>query len=150
MQRVRPRKRSSAPRSWRMAAAVLGCTLVGCGADHGTSSRYSVSAQLAVPHASGAVNLGGNLAEFEAAPSVQVTSGAASATFRLLWDESFLYVSAKVTDTNLRYDGSGEDGSLWNGDAIEVLLDPRHTRSLTPDADDRQIVINARNDTCGS
>jgi hypothetical protein len=96
--------------------------------------------------ASGPVDIGGDLHEFDVAPVVEVGAGAAHATFRLLWDDTNLYLAAHVTDADIRYGASGHDGELWNADGIELLLDPQRDHTPAPDGDDRHLIITAHGD----
>lgn len=88
----------------------------------------------------------GDLVEFEDAVPQQVIAGAARATFRLLWDDDALYVAAEVTDPDLWVRGTGPDGELWDGDGIELLLDPGLERGGAPDAADRHVIVSAGGD----
>jgi hypothetical protein len=105
----------------------------------------AVRARLLVTHAAAPPNLAGDLHEFAASPALTVKAGSASASFRLLWDATSLYVAADVTDPDLRFSGVGRDGPLWNDDAIELLLDPRRSH-VTPDANGRHVIATAHGD----
>jgi hypothetical protein len=102
--------------------------------------------QLDIQHASGAVDLDGDLHEFAAAMPIVVPAGAANATFRMVWDDSALYIAASVDDADVRFAGSGKDGPLYDADAIEILLDPLLERTPTPTDDDRQLIVSAAGD----
>jgi hypothetical protein len=45
-----------------------------------------------------------------------------SATMRFLWDDQYLYLGVAVTDEI--FHNSKQDGSLWNGDGLQILIDP--------------------------
>lgn len=45
-----------------------------------------------------------------------------SADLRLLWDDGFLYVSARVTDDV--FSNTKQGGDLWAGDGLQFLIDP--------------------------
>ncbi len=116
-----------------------------------------LSAELAgdvypVKRAGGAVKVDGDLSEFARAPAVVLDAAAAGAgsdnraSARLLYDATYLYVAFKVQDATLRIAQGGRDGEVWNGDGVEVMLDPRSTRSAAPDADDRHLLVNANGD----
>ena len=47
---------------------------------------------------------------------------------RLLWDDKHLYVGVAVTDDVFR--GPKSDGSLWNQDGLQFLVDPRRTSAV--------------------
>jgi hypothetical protein len=117
----------------------------------------TLSGQLAgdtvlVRRAAGPVTVDGNLAEFAQAPEVSLAGAAAAVgsdnavTVRLLFDGANLYAGFRVKDGTLRVAQGGRDGEVWNGDGVELLLDPRRTRSAAPDADDRHLLVNASGD----
>jgi endoglucanase len=58
-------------------------------------------------------------------------------TFGALWDDTYLYVGAKVIDANLFSDSAPYP---WQDDAIEIYIDGNHNRGTSYDAYDRQIV----------
>ncbi|MGC3996712.1 MAG: sugar-binding protein [Anaeromyxobacter sp.] len=107
---------------------------------------------LPVQRAPTAPVIDGDLSEFARAPLVPLDAAAARAgsdnkvSARLLHDASRLYVGFVVSDASLRITQGGRDGEVWNGDGIEVLLDPKLTRTAAPDADDRHVVVNASGD----
>ena len=101
---------------------------------------------LQVAHVDAPVDVHGDGAAFAAASPIQVSAGAAKATFRMLWDDTSLYVAADVSDASLAVIGTGPDGELWNGDGVELLLDPQHARALTPGSDARHVVVNEAGD----
>jgi len=101
---------------------------------------------LAIAHADAPVDVHGDGAAFATATPIVVAAGAGRATFRMLWDESALYVAADVDDTTLSVIGSGPDGELWNGDGVELMLDPLHARAAVPGSDVRHVVVNAAGD----
>jgi hypothetical protein len=85
-------------------------------------------------------------AAFDGVTPIEVDAGQAHARFRLLWDADALYLAADVDDATRVPGATGADGELWNADGIEVLLDPKHDRSATPDDDDRHVIITAAGD----
>jgi hypothetical protein len=105
-----------------------------------------------VQRAGGPVTIDGALSEFARAPAVGLDAAAALAgsdngvTARLLHDATNLYVAFKVRDGALRVNQGGRDGEVWNGDGVELMLDPRSTRSSAPDLDDRHLLVNANGD----
>ncbi|HZS40413.1 MAG TPA: sugar-binding protein [Polyangia bacterium] len=103
-------------------------------------------APLGVARAPAPIDVHGDPAAFSTGTAVTVSAGDAQATFRLLWDETALYVAADVTDPLLRVIGTGRDGELWNADGVELLIDPLHDRSPAPDADDRHVIVTAAGD----
>ena len=115
-----------------------------------TLTRVVAGDTVLVRRAPGAVTVDGNLSEFALAPAVSLDAAAAAAgsddqvTAQLLYDGTGLYVGFLVKDGTLRVNQGGRDGEVWNGDGVELLLDPRLTRSSAPDADDRHLLVNAR------
>jgi MYXO-CTERM domain-containing protein len=103
-------------------------------------------APVQIAHADGPVDLHGNGSTFAAATPITVGAGAASATFRMLWDESALYVAADVSDTRLSVIGTGHDGELWDADGVELLFDPLRERSASTDMSDRHLIVTAAGD----
>ncbi len=105
-----------------------------------------------VQRTSGSMTIDGNLSEFARAPAVLLDASASAArsdnhtSARLLYDATNLYVAFKVQDATLRIAQGGRDGEVWNGDGVEIMLDPRLTRSSAPDADDRHLLVNANGD----
>jgi hypothetical protein len=98
----------------------------------------TVVAPLAIPH--------GDASALDGAPAIQVAAGAGKATFRMAWDESALRVRAEVSDAQISAIGKGPDGELWNADGVEVMLDPKHTRTPQATLDDRHVIVTALGD----
>jgi hypothetical protein len=67
----------------------------------------------------------------------------ASASAKLLWDESYLYILATVVDDEL--DKSGTSGGAHLQDSVEVFLDENNHKSGTYESDDVQYRINFDN-----
>jgi hypothetical protein len=57
-----------------------------------------------------------------------------------------LRVSAEVTDAQIAAIGKGHHGELWDADGIEVLLDPKRTRTPGASPDDRHVIVTAVGD----
>lgn len=97
---------------------------------------------LDIPHATGPIDLAGDLHEFAAATPVVIAAGDANAELRMVWDEQALYVAATVTDPDLRANGTGRDGPLYDADSIEVMLDPQLTRGEAATSDVLQVIAS--------
>lgn len=71
------------------------------------------------------------------------TSGenTASGKFRVLWDDSFLYVLAEVSDP------SPDDSSknVYEQDSVEVFVDQNNNKSTSYESDDGQYRVNFKN-----
>jgi len=66
------------------------------------------------------------------------------ASFKLCWDESFLYVLAEVRDPSPMFN-SKEGGDLWNGDGLELFIGSESLDQPGPLLfSDRQIFLAAR------
>jgi hypothetical protein len=64
-----------------------------------------------------------------------------TATFGVLWDNTYLYVGAKILDANLFSDSP----NMWDDDAIEIYIDANNNRSATYDGKDNQILKSYNN-----
>jgi hypothetical protein len=60
-------------------------------------------------------------------------------TFGVLWDNTNLYIAAKVLDANL-FASQSAVANYWNNDAIEVFIDANNNKSTTYDGSDNQII----------
>ena len=99
-----------------------------------------------IPYAAAGVLLDGEPGDFEGGLAIGLEVADATADLRLLWDEAALYLCAWVSDADLRVNGTGKDGPLWNADGVEVMLDPALTRTSSPDDDDRHVIVTAADD----
>ena len=104
------------------------------------------AAPTVIAHADGPVDVHGDGGEFAAVAPIVVAAGAGTARFRMLWDESALYVAADVDDKVLSAIGSGHDGELWNADSVELMIDPMRARAATPGPDVRHVIVSATGD----
>ena len=83
-----------------------------------------------VPHATGAITLDGGTQNWPGIPAETISSkrvvigadsGGTEGSFKLCWDEKYLYVLTIVVDpTPLQNTQAPTD--LWNGDGIEIFL----------------------------
>src|SRR5690606_39178239 len=64
------------------------------------------------------------------APSTWTRPDDLSGKVRFLWDEQYFYVSVDVTDDI--FSGTKEDGSIWNQDGIQFLIDPKRESTDKP------------------
>ncbi|NJM16033.1 MAG: T9SS type A sorting domain-containing protein, partial [Bacteroidales bacterium] len=74
-----------------------------------------------------------------AATSEKVVSGSGynnTGDFGVLWDDTYLYIGAKVLDNNLY----GESVNAWDDDAIEIYIDGNNSKGTSYDAYDIQVV----------
>jgi hypothetical protein len=95
----------------------------------------------------GALTIDGNLSETAWAISNTVSKsviGTANntVTYGVLWDNTNLYIGVKVLDASLH----GNPTDLWNGDAVEVMIDANNNKGAVYDGRDNQL-IQAYNST---
>jgi arabinoxylan arabinofuranohydrolase len=99
--------------------------------------------------ASVAITVNGSLSETSwsvvtnSITKVTVGTGNNTATFGVLWDNTNLYIGAKVLDANLFSDSP----DAWDDDAIEVYIDANNNRLTTYDGLDNQIIKNYNKST---
>lgn len=65
-----------------------------------------------------------------------------TATFDVLWDNTYLYVGVKVLDSNLNNDST----NVWDDDSVDIYIDANHSHSTAYDASDLHLV-KGHNDT---
>jgi len=93
-----------------------------------TLGKRVMGALYPIQLASGPLSMDGSLAEFAAAPYVDLSDALAAAgsdnraTSRITWDANGLYVGFDVTDAVLDVNQGGTDGEVWNGDGVEVMI----------------------------
>ncbi|MCB9788618.1 MAG: DUF4091 domain-containing protein [Deltaproteobacteria bacterium] len=97
---------------------------------------------LLIQHAAVPVTVDGRLGEFAGLDAIEVSAGGARASFRLLWDADYLYLSADVKDGELQAWTTGDDAYLRNSDSVELLLDPLHSAKKWPGSDARQVIAS--------
>ena len=97
-----------------------------------------------------AVAVDGALSEWSSIPGIALDPAAAgsdnTATVKLAWDTSNLYAVFSVVDGSIVVNQGGRDGELWDGDAVELMIDNSAGASsaLTPSA--FHLLINANGD----
>lgn len=69
-------------------------------------------------------------------------SQGAQATARVLWDDGYLYVFAKVRDTLL----SKSSANPWEQDSLEIFVDQNHGQTGSYEPDDGQYRVNFDNE----
>jgi hypothetical protein len=84
-----------------------------------------------IPHATGAITLDCTTANWPGIPPEIISgkhlvegadSGGVEGTFKLCWDEKYLYVLASIVDPTPLQNKQTIPSKLWNGDAIEIFL----------------------------
>jgi hypothetical protein len=98
--------------------------------------------------APGAITVNGNLNETgwnitKSFSKTTVGSPNNTATFGVLWDNTNLYIGARVLDANLFSDSSDP----WEDDAVEIYIDANNNKLTTYDGMDNQIIKNYNKST---
>jgi endo-1,4-beta-xylanase len=73
--------------------------------------------------------------------TVSMGEKAATAKFRVLWDSSYLYVLAQVTDKVL----SAANSNPWEQDSVEVFLDQINSKTSSYEKEDGQYRVSYKN-----
>jgi hypothetical protein len=63
-------------------------------------------------------------------------------TCRLVWDETALYLAARVDDSALNADALDRDGILWLDDSVELLFDTDHDAGARMNDDDYKFFVS--------
>jgi hypothetical protein len=89
----------------------------------------------------------GNLNEFSNANPITITNSAGnSATYKMLWDENNLYISAQGNDNQLGALVTGRDETgIWNDDSIELFFDTLNNKGTYLNSDDYKFFVNLLN-----
>ena len=99
-------------------------------------------------HASVAID--GALSEWSSVPGIALDPSAAgsdnSATVKLAWDASNLYAAFSVVDGSIVVNEGGRDGELWDGDAVELMIDTSAGASSALGPSAFHLLINANGD----
>jgi hypothetical protein len=91
--------------------------------------------------------INGECAEFKNANVIQITPGEGGnvGTYKLLWDDTALYICAEVTDTELNAAHTSRDGKLWRDDSVEVFFDTQNNKGSIQGLDDYKFFVNLHN-----
>ena len=107
---------------------------------------------LKIAHATGPIKIDGGTANWPGLPAETISSkrlvegnnaGGVEASFKLCWDEKYLYVLVNVTDPTPMQNNNAPD-HIWSGDAVELFIGaekPDEGGSLL--FTDRQILLSA-------
>jgi len=96
---------------------------------------------------SGTLSIDGSLSETawtttNAVSKTVIGTANNTVSYGVLWDNTNLYVGVKVLDASL----NGNATDLWNGDAVEVMIDANNNKLSSYDGHDNQL-IQAYNST---
>jgi len=94
--------------------------------------------------APGAITVDGNLSETgwnlnKSVAKTTIGSPNNTTTFGVLWDNTNLYIGAKVLDANL-FSTNSTVANYWNNDAVEIFIDANNNKLSTYDGLDNQII----------
>jgi len=93
----------------------------------------------------------GYLYEFQDTPSIELDQSTTNShgSYRLLYDDTALYIAAEVTDSQLMSQYSNpqtdRDQRLWEDDSIELMLDTLHNGGSSRQSDDYKLFVNLFN-----
>jgi hypothetical protein len=93
------------------------------------------------------LTIDGNLNEFADVNEITITNSEGnSATYKMLWDENNLYISAQGNDNQLGALVTERDGTgIWNDDSIELFFDTLNNGGTSLNSDDYKFFVNIRN-----
>jgi len=91
-----------------------------------------------------AITVDGNLSETgwnlnKSVAKTTIGSPNNTTTFGVLWDNTNLYIGAKVLDANL-FSTNSTVANYWNNDAVEIFIDANNNKLSTYDGLDNQII----------
>jgi hypothetical protein len=91
--------------------------------------------------------INGDCAEFKNANTIQIApdEGGNVGTYKLLWDDTALYICAEVTDTELNAEYTNRDDNLWRDDSVEVFFDTQNNKGSSQGLDDYKFFVNLHN-----
>jgi hypothetical protein len=89
----------------------------------------------------------GDISEFSGLDVITLSnSQGTTGDYKLMWDDTALYIAASVTDTQLNADSTHvEDSPLWRDDSIELMFDTLHNAGTTLQNDDYKFFVNIQN-----
>ncbi len=95
----------------------------------------------------------GNCEEYAGAPILTMLSNDnEQIVYRMMWDESAIYICSEVTDSSLDAgftDPVAErDGYLWRDDSLEILFDVEHDGGTSVHEGDYKFLLNVANVQC--
>jgi hypothetical protein len=134
--------------------AVIGCQGLVTRPDGDLEPSADDSAELASPVYDArfrTITIDGALTDWIDLPTVTFAenSGRGSrdnqVTAALAWDDSYLYASYRVTDTELAATQTTRDGDVYHDDAVELFVDTRRDGGTAMKTDDYQLLVSARN-----
>jgi len=85
----------------------------------------------------------GDISEFNA-DEIVITDSVSGTVgrYRLMWDDTALYIAAEFSDAKLNAEHTQEDAYLWEDDSLEIMFDSEHDKGSTIQDDDYKFYIN--------
>jgi len=79
-----------------------------------------------------------DISEFPDADTITVTdpTTGTTGTYRLMWDDDALYITAEFSDSALNTVNTENDTSLWQDDSLEIMFDTLHDKGGSIQQDD--------------
>lgn len=119
------------------------CTSAG-GSTSATTTVTVKAAPLSVPATSVNHIIDGNLSESDWKINNNITKLVSGSTpdtgsWGALWNNNYLYIGVKVSDSTLSTNPANDPGSYWQNDSVEVYVDPNGDGGTTYDANDKQL-----------
>lgn len=84
----------------------------------------------------------GVLEEFEGIDPLSIRAGNATAEFRLLWNDDYLFAAVAVSDP-LLFGAENTKNKKDIKDSVEIFLDPNNDQNTDMDENDRQLIVTA-------
>ena len=128
------------------ASSTFTLTCTGSGGSSSASATVTVNqvSNLKVPATSVSHTIDGNLNESDwvvTTPISKVVQGTTgdTANWGAMWDNNYLYVGVKVSDSSLSTANSFTADNFWQNDSVEVYIDPNADGGTTYDSTDKQL-----------
>jgi hypothetical protein len=89
----------------------------------------------------------GEISEFSGSDTITLSnSQGTTGDYKLMWDDTALYIAASVTDSQLNTDPAHvDDDGIWEDDSIELMFDTLHNVGTTLQNDDYKFFVNIQN-----
>jgi len=89
----------------------------------------------------------GDISEFSNANSITITPAVEGnvGTYKLMWDDTALYIAASVSDTQLNSVITTRDGAVYHDDSIEMMFDTLHDNATSMGLDHYKFFVNILN-----
>lgn len=92
------------------------------------------------------VKIDGKLSDLAGGGTIRLAGSNDRSTVQIRWNPTHLFAGYTVRDDVRRVNEGGDDGEVWNGDGIELMIDRSRNRSTAPDSDDYHILVNVSGD----